>query len=256
MKQNIILACAPKQVSQAQKFGTSLAQIAYQIASDGSLCSIKAEADTVGQMMFLSDAGEMNFLGKNPLALCQSIINECKTKGFSAVILGILIEHPFFHALAAELSKRLKTEHINLYLPERYAKNSTWANVMIPTALSAGSLEQVLQKSGAKYGFERMLLDIERMRIDISMQNTAREKLSAQRLYQIQQIHKPKSYFSEDLQAYYFSYEDPSGAHFVLYDDSYSIERKLRIAEQFGIQEAMFLYTEVEDILNKIIKIE
>jgi len=52
------------------------------------------------------------------------------------------------------------------------------------------------------------------------------------------------------LSAYYFTYQDASGSHFVLYDDAGSIRKKIFLARQLGIDHAMLFFPEVEDLLD------
>ena len=254
MLHRMILACAPRDVRQAKGFGLPIAQIAYQIARGGILHRANSAEKVGGGFLFLT-AEEQITAQENHLAqLLHIIVEECKRQDFSAVLLAIYQNHLFFHKLVARLSIELKVLGIRLYLPEMYAESSDWAQIIIPTAIWAGSLEQKLEKAVAAYGKERICLDIERLRLDFSLSSQTEhgEKLSAQNLYEKRKQYQPNSYFSQDLQAYYFSYEDIHGTHFVLYDDTYSIGEKLSLAQQLGITESMVLYPEVEDILPGI----
>jgi len=251
----MILACAARDVTQAKRFGLPIAQIAYQIAADGTLHRASAAEKADGGFLFLT-AEEQIITQKNHLAqLSQAIVEECRRQNFSAVLLAMFKSHPFFHHLVQLLSAELKALGIGLYLPETYAESGEWAQIIIPTAIWAGSLQQKLEKAIAAYGKERICLDIERLRLDFSLGSQAEhgEKLSAQSLYEKRKQHQPNSYFSQDLQAYYFSYEDKSGTHFVLYDDTYSIGEKLLLAQQLGITESIVLYPEVADILPGLV---
>ena len=250
----MILACAPRDVTQAKGFGLSVAQIAYQIAHDGTLQRANNASDTGESFLFLT-AQQQSTVDVNKLEqLAQAITQECQRQNFSAMVYAIFQNHPFFHHLAQLLSIKLKG--VRLYLPEIYATSSDAAQIIIPTAIWAGSLEQKLKKAVASYGKERICLDIERLRLDFSLHSQTKdgEKISAQNLYKKRRQYQPNSYFSQDLQAYYFSYEDTHGTHFVMYDDTYSICEKLSLARKLGITESMVLYSEVEDILPGISK--
>jgi len=159
---------------------------------------------------------------------------------------------PQLHAAAAVLSGRLGRQGGELYLPEPYADDSDWARVLIPTAISAGSLSARLEEMTGYYGKERICLDIERLRMDFCLptEGAAGQKLSAKELYNLTREQAPEAYFSQDLSAYYFTYQDTNGSHFVLYDDAGSIRKKLFLAQKLGITHAMLLYPEVEDILQ------
>ncbi len=64
----------------------------------------------------------------------------------------------------------------------------------------------------------------------------------------------PQVYFSTDLCAHYFTYmSDASGAHFVLFDDAGSIRKKLQLARQLDIGEALLPYAQVDDLLPELL---
>ena len=251
----IMLACATRDITQAKRFGLPVAQIAYQIARDGTLHRADIADEKNGDVLFLTADEEINAHQSKMEHLSRIIVEECKRQNFSALVFAVFKSHPIFHQLAALLSVQLKPCGIRLYLPEVYAGSSAWAQIIVPTAIWVGSLEENLKRAVAIYGKERICLDIERLRLDFSLRNQGErgEKCTAQSLYEKRRKYQPNSYFSQDLQAYYFSYENEEGTHFVLYDDTYSICEKLSLAEKLGITEAMILYPEVEDILPGII---
>jgi len=179
------------------------------------------------------------------------VVRECIQRGFEGVVLAFTRTSPALHSFAAVLAGRLRRSGGSLYLPELYADDSDWAQVLIPTAISGGSLAGRLQEVVRHYGAERICLDIERTRRDFCLRTDSGvgQKLSAETLSALMKTHGSESYFSQDLCAYYFTYQDDQGSHFVLYDDAGSVRKKLFLAAKLGIHTALLLYPEVQDIL-------
>ncbi|MCL2827767.1 MAG: hypothetical protein FWD99_03430 [Oscillospiraceae bacterium] len=255
MESTLILAAPPEYLQTAQRQSQNLAHMAYRIGPDFRLFRANLPLSLRGGFMVLDDGdGTLNGTG-TPDVLANQVIRECIHRGFDGVILAFRRTSPALHATAAILSGKLRRHGGQLYLPESYAADSDWANVLIPTAISGGSLTARLQEVCGYYGKERICLDIERVAMDFclpSEQGTGR-RLSSQELYALVREKDPQSYFSQDLCAYYFTYQDGISSHFVLYDDAGSIRKKIFLARKMGIHHTMVLYPEVEDILSNII---
>ena len=52
--------------------------------------------------------------------------------------------------------------------------------------------------------------------------------------------------------AKYFTYTAEGGTHFVLFDDVETLRRKVRLAQELGIQKAFLMYPEVADLLPEL----
>ena len=253
MDTTLILATPPEDLRRAVPFGHPVAHMAYRIGQGGHLFRTNIPLSLKGGFMVLGEEGHAPAPDAiNPDMLAAEVIRECLHRGFDGVVLAFTRTSPALHAFAAVLAGRLKRQGGALYLPEAYADDSDWARVLIPTAISGGSLLARLQEVIRYYGHERVCLDIERVRLDFCMPSDTGQgqKLSARELYTLIRERAPQSYFSQDLAAYYFTYQDESGSHFVLYDDAGSIRKKLFLAQRLGIDQAMLLFPEIEDILE------
>jgi spore germination protein YaaH len=121
--------------------------------------------------------------------------------------------------------------------------------------LSGGTLSGHISDAIAKYGNSRVALEIERVRMDFSLpatQGTGKE-LTAEDVQSLIEQYNPQSFLSKDLCAYYFTYHDKKGTHFVLYDNGASIKRKLSVAAKMNIEDAFIFYPHVTDIIDKIV---
>ena len=263
METKVILSAPPEALAGARTHGLRVAHMAYQIGRGFHLFRANIPLGLKGGLMMLGDGaktdtqfGDTNTPTGTPETLAAEIIRECIHRGFDGVVLAFGRTSPQLHATAAVLSGRLKRQGGELYLPESYADDSDWARILIPTAISGGSLAARLQEVVGHYGKERICLDIERLRMDFCLpaEGEGGQKLTAQELYAITQARHPQSYFSQDLAAYYFTYQDDKGSHFVLYDDAGSIRKKMFTARKLGIDHAMLFYPEVEDVLSGFIE--
>ncbi len=98
---------------------------------------------------------------------CQEVLRECMARGYD----GILCDfegHPLQVLAQAvrTLGELTKKRGWPLYVTEAYAPFSDSAIVLIPTALSGGSLQLRLQEAVERYGAARVALAVERVAED------------------------------------------------------------------------------------------
>ncbi len=63
---------------------------------------------------------------------------------------------------------------------------------------------------------------------------------------------EPAVFFSQALCARYFTYRKGGETRFVLFDDAETLRRKLRVARESGIPDALCVYPEVQDLLPRL----
>ena len=106
-----------------------------------------------------------------------------------------------------------------MYVTEPYGHSSPRARVMIPSALSGGSLSRRLEEAAERFGRERVTLAVQRVAEDFFLPSPTGSgvPLSRRELEEkLEQLH-PSVFFSHELCARYFTYMSrESGAHFVL----------------------------------------
>ena len=114
----------------------------------------------------------------------------------------------------------------------------------------AARLQEAVQRFG------RVVLAVERVAEDFYLPSPTGQgtPLTRDELAQRLEERAPQVYFSTDLCAHYFTYmSDASGAHFVLFDDAGSIRKKLQLARQLDIGEALLPYAQVDDLLPELL---
>lgn len=244
----IIINTPPENIKAASKYSEILGHMAYRIGEDFYLYRTDIPSVLKGGLMVLGCATSIE--SGNPELLSEEIVRECDLRDFDGVILSVNKISPLLRTLISLLSKKLGEKM--LYLPEECAEASETARVIISTAISGGSLATRLQEVNAAYGKERLCLDIERVRMDFRLpsRDGSGRAISAGELQTLKKTYHSQPYFSQELCAYYFTFNDKHGSHFILYDDVGSIRKKLQLAIRLGIPAALLLYPEVEDIIG------
>lgn len=245
------LAVTPDNLDTALHCTGRVAHVAYQIDPHGELSRCALAPQVKGGLMVLSD-GDGCEIG-NLSALCKAILNECAVRNFGGVVADF--EQPLSEsrcALLNTLHSFLRRSGRRLFVPESYGCEVPGAMVLICTAISGGTLRQRLEDARKQFG-DRIALDLQRVRMEFPLpcpcgegSVIARETL-AQLLSE-----EPAIFFSDDLCAKYFVRICGREPRFVMFDDGYTLRRKLRLAQNLGIDLAFVMYPEVEDILKEL----
>ena len=250
----LILAAPPEDVTAAQAHGLTLAHMAYRVGGGPHLFRSNQPIPARGGLMYIDDGG---FDGRGtPDAFCQEVVRECAARGFGGVVCAFDRKLPLLSAVVEQLGPMLVRQGRSFYVSEPYGRCTATGRVLIPTALSGGSLRQRLGEAAERYGAGRVALAVERTAADFFLPSPdgqgrplTREELKA-RLEE----RSPSVFFSDELCARYFTYMNrQNGAHFVLFDDAGSIRKKLRLAEALGIDRALLCYPEVSDLMRDIL---
>lgn len=252
---NLILTVPPSQLRRAQPLGLPLAHMAYRLGEGSQLLRSEIPLHLRGGLMVLSDTG---FSGQgDPEQLCRQIIRECAARGFDGILCDFdLPPLPSLSRLTALLCETAVRRGWRCYVPLSYASAAPRARLLVPSALSGGSLELRLRELAEQYGPHRLALAVDRMAEDFFLPAPtgcgvplSRDELS-RRLQQM----KPAVFFSRDLCAHYFTYMSrENGAHFVLFDTADSIRMKFRLAQAAGLSDAVLAYPQVDDLLPQLL---
>jgi hypothetical protein len=250
---NIIVAAPPEYLEAASRTGFPLAYMIYRIGRGHHLFRARGVGRLAGGMMVLDTGG---YIGGGPSStLITELLDECEKNEFSGIVLDTGGKATTqLMLLTGRLATEAKKRGLKVYVHEILSNASAQTVVLIPTALSGGTLAGHIGDAVNKYGSGRVALEIERVRMDFSLpaaQGTGVE-LTAGELQSLIDEHRPQSFFSKDLCAYYFTYHDKKDTHFVLYDNGASIRRKLSVASTMSIEDAFIYYPHTSDIIDKI----
>ena len=131
--------------------------------------------------------------------------------------------------------------HLDVYKRQLY----------LTSAISGGSLRRRLEEVIAQYGARRLVLCLRRAREDFFLPATkgVGHPISQEELNRLRRRLEPSVFFSPHLCARYFTYMSrETGAHFILFDDLETLEKKRTLALELGIRRFFLLYPEIADL--------
>lgn len=247
----LYLAVTPDSLDLALRHTNRIAHVGYRIEEGDQLACCRFSREVRGGMMLLSD-GDGCAIGDEQ-ALCAQVLRECAAHSFGGVVADF--EQPFAAdrgAFLVRLCALLRRNGRYLFVPESYGREVRGASVTICTAISGGTLRERLEEARDCFG-ERISLDLQRVRMEFPLPCPGGEgkPLSQESLAQLLG-EEPAVFFSEDLGAKYFVRVYGGEPRFVMFDDAYTLRRKMNVAQGMGIGAAFVMYPEVEDILGDL----
>lgn len=252
------LCAKPGQTGSAAASGLPLGHMAWRVGAGPSLLSHSVGQSMRGGAMVLSDAGFTETQRPDIAALeafTRDIASEISQRGFTGLVCDF--EQRRLHTLERlieDLAPLLRRRNVALYVPERYA-HCGGAKVLIPTAVTQGSLAGRLREAMERYGgAERLALDMECIALDITLPSpdNAGRSLSREELNALLRGRGGQSFLSAELCARYFTYRNADEHHFVLYDDGATLLKKAQTASRMGIFDGFVLYPEAEPFLGQL----
>ena len=247
----LLLALPAGRESRGRDFGLTPAHMAYRIGPGPRLLGARLPPSVRGGLMQIDCAG---FDGAgDPVPCCRQILGECRRRGCRGIVcdfegppcgcLGTLVEI---------LDRNCAAQGWALCVPECYAPHAPHARVLIPSALTHGTLERRLNMALERYG-GRTALAVEWVREEFPLPARGRgEPMSQKRLEELLHRLEPAVFFDRGLCAHYFTYMKGPQAHFVLFDTPRSIREKLGLANRLGVAFTLLPQPELEPHLEEI----
>lgn len=253
VKSELIFAVPPSDETSARETGRKLAHMAYRVGAGGRL--LRAGSPGRNGLLFVNDG---NFDGRgDPASLSREIVRECAARSYAGAVCDFSRTVPVLVRTLGFLSGLFRERGWPLYVTESYARHVPRAKVLIPTAVSGGSLRQRLVEAAEQYGAERVTAAAERVAEDFSLpapdgQGAA---MTQEQLRARMEERSPSVFFSSALCAHYFTYMDrKTGAHFILFDTADSLRKKIQVAREVGISDVLLPYPEVADLLPDLLE--
>ena len=244
----LYLAVSPRESQDAARYPCRLAYAAYRMGPESGLLRQSLPLSTQGGLLLLSDREAPPL--PDPEALAAALERECLRRGFLGAVLDFEdAPREDLRALARSLGERFPRRRWPLYLPEPYA--APGGTVLLNSAVSGGDLGQYLREG--KQRWRQAALDLQRLRMDFPLPCPSGEgrPLSQEELER-QLAEDPAVFFSPELCAKYFTLRRGGETRFLLFDDAETLRRKLRLAQELGIPDAICMYPEVRDLLPRL----
>ena len=242
------LAITPKEAEQLPPCSLPLVHIAYVIDEGGMLARSDLQDSVHGGLMGLSDRCKKPIVRTQ--ALVHTILHECEVRQFEGVFADFDLPDrvSFLDQLGTALSKRGKRLYSPLSVPS--------GCVLVSTAISGGSLREMLCEARGHYGTEHAALDVQRLIMDFPLPCMSGQgrPMTADELHTFQKRRDISTFYSRELGAHYFTHRLDGETHFVLFDDAQSLRAKLSLGMQLGFTAAFLMYPEVRDLLPEVLK--
>lgn len=252
--EQLLLALPPDRSVPEHLRGVTPAHMAYRIGPGPRLLGVRLPPDLKGGLMLL-DCREYDGSG-DPVPCCRQILGECRRRSFRGIVCD------FEGAPAGSLSRLVNILDRNcqaqgwaLYVPPAFAPFAPGARVLLPSALTAGTLERRLREGVEQYGRGRTALAIQWVREDflLPVAHAGRPITQAELDGQIRRL-EPAAFFDRGLCAHYYTYMAQGGqAHFVLFDTPRSIREKLAVARRLNLPAALLPGPDVLDCLEEVL---
>lgn len=249
----LLLALPGGAACPAGRPGLVPSRMAYRVGPGPRLLGLALPAGLRGGYLQVDCAG---FDGAGDPAPCaRQLLSECRRRAFRGVVcdfdgaprgcLGRLVEL---------LDHNCAARGWTLYVPEPFAPFAPCARVLVPSAVTGGSLERRLRQAAARYGPGRTALAVEWVREDFLLPAAGRGRaLGREELEgQIRRL-EPAVFLDRGLCAHYYTYLDRGQAHFVLFDTPRSVREKLAAAERAGACAALLPGPEAGERLEEIL---
>lgn len=252
VQSKFIILTPPDKIKVVQGLGQGhiLAHQAYRMGGGPHLFRASHPLPIRGGYMVIDSTG---FDGRGESTpFCQQVLRECQARQFKGVVCqfqGAPI--PLLGKITMELSTLLTNRGMPLYVMEGYGKYRGNGKVLLSTALSGGTLQGRLQEGLNQYGADGVAILLECVAEDFFLpsptgrgipltQETLKERISER---------NPAIFFSGELCAHYFTYmAKDNGAHFILFDDAVSLQKKIQVANSLGISDVVLSYQQMADV--------
>ncbi len=251
---NVYICAYPTDTRSAESSGRSLCHLAYRIGRDGHLYRSGLGITVRGGLLGISDIGLADgseYVDELP----RELKRECGIRGFDGVFCDFEGGADEFRTrFAYDAGIYFSEQRLKFYVPEKLAAAAPQAIILISSAVVGSSCDEVYRRAVLRYGEERTALVYEPLCTDFVMPAPTGERklLTRSELRALMQREGAVGYLSQELCARYFTYRDENGrSHFVLFDDTRTMQRKLLIAGKCGFREAFVSWPDYNEYFGE-----
>lgn len=249
--QNLVLVCSGKDTQYAANLGLPVLHLCLGISSAGAL-----------QHLQLSTTNQKRFIGITELPenvspgianrVADDIAFEAKRMDALGVFADFERDTAACQAVIAATEKALFKENIPFFVPFSSGKFTEHAILTVDTAISGGSLVERISSLQGRYGSHRIAALLRMISSDFVLPSSSPygKTLSTEERNALLEKTGSQTFFSRELCAKYFTYTDEeNNAHFVLYDDSSTLEAKLAQLSGCGVQTVFSLFPDAKELI-------
>lgn len=253
-KEPMIVLTTPEERNRLQGLPVIAAHMAYSVGAGTVLLRTQSARSLGGGYMVLNSSRYDGTGLTEPF--CQQVIQECQYRRFQGIVCdfegGRL---PPLEEIVYQLGEQCASRGWKLLVSEQYGHCTSRASVMIPTAISGGTLQARLQEAQQQFGHNRIALALQRVAEDFYLPapNGRGTSLSQKELKQKIETKSPSVFFSHEFCARYFTYmSQETGAHFVLFDDPATMKKKVELAANLGITTVLAAWQDIADATSEL----
>ena len=164
----LLLALPAGRSTQGAHFGLTPAHMAYRVGPGLRLLGQRLPDGLRGGLMLLSCAGLEG--GGDPVNCCRQVLGECRRRGYRGIVCDFEgMPSDVLGRTAEILARNCAAQGWPLYVPEPYAPRAPGSRVLIPSAVTSGTLERRLREAAERYGPHRTALAVEWVREDFPL---------------------------------------------------------------------------------------
>ncbi len=251
-KQRLILAVPPGRITAAGAWELPLAHLAYRVGGGPHLFRANTPVAPRGGLMVIDDARFDG--GGEAEGFCHEVLRECAARKFTGVVCRFQGRpRAPLGEIAGRLAGLSKARGLECYVSELYGASAPDASVLLPAAVSGGTLRGRLEEAVGRFGPSRVALWVERVAEDFPLPSPsgAGAPLTPHELSRRLDEHGESVFFSHELCARYFTYMAGERGHFILFDDAASLRKKLQEGARLGVNTAFLSCDAAELVLER-----
>ena len=245
----LLVAAAPGTALPSLPVSVTRVHTGCCVGTGGTLLRSCEEGNWRGGLLMVS--GGENGAPSDPDRCCRQLITLCRAKSVSGIV-GNWPSASEWTPLTARLDRTAEQAGLSFRVPEYFSGAVRHAGIMISSQLSGGTFSRRLREALGRWGRQiTLLVECVPWRFPLPCPPGREEPLESEQLKRMLS-RQPRVWFSESLCAQYFTCMAADGPWLVLFDNGGSIRRKLELAAQLGIPEALFSWEEIRPFSDEL----
>ena len=249
---NLVLVCTGRDALHAAKQGMPVLHLCLGITPAGALQRLQLPTTEVRCLLGLCDP-PLDLAPCNADRLAADLVFEARRTSTPGVFADFEHDTPQIRHLLTAFDRALHEAGIPFYVPLASGRTLTYAILTTPTALSGGSLTAYISSLQGIYGAARIAAFLQPVSQDFTLPSTSPngKTLTPAERDDLLTRTGSQTFFSRELCAKYFTYTDNDGrAHFVLFDDTSTLEAKLAQLSGCGVQTVFALFPDAVGLIS------